>query len=111
MSTTSIKPETVVLQISSLGHIPAIKNSMFSIVKKENREWKRRCVQSFLSQLLSTIPTNEFAILTPDSLQSLTALLPADDSWRDIPEIQIRCFKCEKGQEGARIEVRKLSDS
>ncbi len=91
--------------VAGLSHIPAIKNSMFSIVDKKNRDWKRRCVKSFESQLLSSLPTTEHATQMLLSLRSWIASLPYDDSWKDMPEISIQCLKVAKGEEGARIEI------
>ena len=107
-SRTEAGPSSVVLVISGLGHIPAIKNSMFAIVKKENREWKRRCVESFKSQLFSGLPMTERAIPTPHSLRSLIALLPADDNWKCIPVIHIQCIKVKSGEEGAQITIQEI---
>lgn len=95
----------VTLEVRGLGHIPAIKNSMFAIVDKKNREWKRRCVRSFVSQLLSSTQTTEHEIQTPHSLRSLIASLPQDDSWKDIPQISIQCVKVPKGDEGANLMI------
>lgn len=99
---------SVTLNVRGLGHVPSIKNSMFAIVDKKNREWKRRCVSLFVSNLLSSIQTNEPGTLTPHSLRSLIASLPRDDSWRDIPEIQIRCVRVPKGEEGASITISEI---
>lgn len=99
---------TVKLVVKGLGHIPAIKNSMFSIVKKENREWKRRCVQNFLSQLISSLPTTESGTVTPLALQSLIASLPPDDNWQVIPSIRIEAQKVEPGEEGATIVIERI---
>jgi hypothetical protein len=102
-------PESkLTLTITGLGHIPAIKNSMFAIVKPENREWKRRCVQSFVLQLCSDSLTGESATLTQPLAQSLIASLPQDDSWRDLPEINIKCEACPRGQEGATITIESI---
>lgn len=99
---------SVTLIVRGLGHIPALKNSMYAIVDKKNREWKRRCIQLFGSQLLSGTATGEPATLTPHSLRCLTQLLPLDDGWRHIPEINIRCVQVPKGQEGAEIVIERL---
>lgn len=99
---------SVTLSIKGLGHVPAIKNSMFAIVDKKNREWKRRCVKSFVSQLISSLPMDAQGTVTPQSLQSLIALLPQDDSWKDIPVHLVTCFKVPKGDEGARVEISAL---
>ncbi len=94
--------------ITGLGHIPAIKNSMFAIVKKENREWKRRCVALIVSRLISDTQTTESGTVTPQSLHSLTQLLPRDDCWRDIPETHVFCRKVEPGEDGAEILIEEI---
>lgn len=100
------KPPAIVrLSLIGLGHVPAIKNSMFAIVNKENREWKRRAVKLFVSQLLSSIPTSEHGTVTPQSLQSLMQLLPPDDNWKCIPETHVYCRKVSPGEEGADITI------
>lgn len=100
--------DSVTLRVTGLGHIPAIKNSMYAIVEPKNREWKKRCVQLLSSQLLSSIATTEHGTVTPQCLRSLIALLPRDDSWKDIPEIHIYAKKVPKGEEGAVIEITRL---
>lgn len=101
-------PNPIRLQIKNLGHIPAIKNSMYAIVDKKNRQWKKLCVESFVSQLLSSIQTNEPGTVTPQSVLSLMQSLPADDSWKNIPEHSVRCIKVAKGEEGAEILIEEI---
>lgn len=96
------------LVVRGLGHVPAIKNSMFSIVDPKNREWKRRCVQSFVSQLLSSIPTSEQETPMPHFLRCLIASLPHDDNWKVVSEIQIQCQEVPPGDEGAEITIYRL---
>lgn len=81
---------------------------MYAIVKKGKREWKKRCVINFISQLLSNIPTNERATLTPPFLRSLIASLPRDDNWKIIPVITVTAVKVPKGEEGAEILITKI---
>ena len=92
-----------------MGHIPAIKNSMFSIVQKENREWKRRCVKLFVSQLRSVLQTYEPVTQMQLSAPSLIASLPPDDNWKVIPEIIVKSQKVQPGDEGASIEIVSLT--
>ena len=99
---------SVTLKVKGLGHIPAIKNSMYSIVDKKNREWKKRCVRSFVYQLLSISPTFGHVIQTQQFLQSLIASLPQDDSWKDIPNLDVTSIKVPKGEEGAEIIITRL---
>lgn len=105
----STNPNGVLLKVAGLGHIPALKNSMFSIVDKEKREWKRRCVQSFVSQLLSAMPTGAPETWTPDSQPFWTALLKQsakfDDNWKVIREIGMSGHECAPGEEGAELHL------
>lgn len=96
------------LKIRGLGHVPAIKNSMFSIVKKENREWKRQCVRSIVSQLLSECPISGDVTLMQDFLRSRIASLPPDDNWKIISSVALEVILCQKGDEGADIEIIRL---
>lgn len=98
----------VTLVVRDLGHVPAIKNSMFSIVDKKNRAWKRRCVQSFVWQFYSGTATNERVTLTLPCPPSWIASLPQDDNWKILPEIMVRSVKVPKGQEGALVEITPL---
>lgn len=103
-----MKSERVTLNIKGLGHVPSIKNSMFSIVDKKNRDWKRRAVNLFVSQLFSSLPTGASGTVTPQSLQSLIASLPHDDCWEAIPETYVFCRKVGKGEEGATIIIEEI---
>jgi len=100
--------QTIRLDVSGLGHIPAIKNSFHAIVAPKNRLWKRRCVGSFVSQLLSGTATGASGTPTPVSPRCLIALLPQDDSWRDLPQITIRCAQVPPGQEGATLFIEEI---
>ncbi len=98
----------VKLEIRNQGHIPAIKNSFHAIVKPENRQWKKRCVESFAQQLLYGTAITEFGTPMRLSPQSLIAWLPHDDRWQAIPETHVFCEKCEPGEEGATILIERL---
>src|SRR5580698_913306 len=89
------------LTIRGLGHVVSLKNSFYNIVTPEKREWKRRCVRSFLFQLSSSIPTTATGTPTARLPQSSTPSLPRNDTWKDIPIISIICVKVPPGQEGA----------
>lgn len=101
-------PNSWTLEVKGLGHIPALKNSMYAIVDKEKRLWKKKCVQLFASQLFSALKTTESGILTPQFLRSLIHSLPYDDSWKDIPELHVTCQKVPKGQAGALITIERI---
>lgn len=99
------------LLVRSLGHVPALKNSMFAIVKKENREWKKKCVNDFVFQLLSGTATVEQGTQTLPLPPCTTASLPQDDSWRDIPETHVYCEGVAHGEEGADILIVEIKDT
>ena len=116
------KPPPLVLTIS--GNIPSFKNhkvivartpqgkpleTPFLITRKDIAEKAERIVDDLCLQLLSAFQTSDGKTLTGASLRSAIALsMPADDSWRDIPIIQVRGELCEKGQEGATVTITRL---
>jgi len=95
----------ICLEVFTMGHTPSIKNSMYAIVDKKNREWKRRCVKGFVLQLISLFQTSGTATLTPEQAQSLIASLPPDDNWKVISELHVTCRKVKRGDEGAVITI------
>jgi hypothetical protein len=110
MPATPLKPAIrICLEIRGLGHVPALKNSMYSIVNKENRDWKRRCVQLIVSQLLSAMQTGGCATPMPPSLPSLIASLPPDDNWKVLRGgVHLLPIKVRPGEEGADILIEPL---
>jgi hypothetical protein len=102
---------SLVLEVRGLGHVPSLKNSMFAIVKKENREWKRRCVHAFALQLSSSFRINGAATPITPSPRSLIAWLPRDDTWKDIPEYSVKSILVPPGEEGAEIKIELLEES
>lgn len=100
---------SVKLVVRGIGHVPSIKNSFHSIVDPKNREWKRRCVALFVSQLFCAMPMEEFETWTLDSQPFWTALLKQspefDDNWKVINQIVLSGVKVEKGQEGLEITI------
>lgn len=107
-SQTVVSVGPVNLSLRGLGHVPSLKNSFHSIIKPENREWKRRAVKSLESQLLSALPTGASATVMQHSLRSLIASLPPDDNWKVISEIRITAQKVAPGEEGADITITPL---
>ena len=95
----------VTLQIRGLGHVPAVKNSFYRIVDSETREWKRRCIESFISQLLSGTATTGSVTPMPLCPRSLIASLPHDDRWQICPSIRLESVKVAPGLEGAEIVI------
>ncbi len=100
----------IVVTLKKLGHIPSIKNSMFRIVDPAIRDWKRRAVQHIASQLFFCCQTNEDGTPTTDSLQSLIASLPQDDSFKFIEEIRVLQKQVSPGEEGALIIIEKVDE-
>ena len=95
----------VKLEVKNLGHVPALKNSMYAIVDPKHRDWKRRCVASFVSQLISACQTTGGETLTTQRVLSLTQSLPPDDAWQHIPVIILTAKKVKRGEEGAEILI------
>ena len=98
----------IILEVKGRGHVPALKNSMYAVVNKNNRQWKKECVNSFVCQLLSASPTSGRVTLTMQQLSSLIASLPPDDNWKVIAELRIRAEKVLPGQEGALLTIEQL---
>lgn len=96
------------LEVLNHGHVPAMKNAMFAIVDKGKRSWKHQCVQDFVFQLISGLATGGNATLTTAQLLYLTQRFPRDDNWQNIPELNVRGSRCEKGKEGATIIIEEI---
>lgn len=103
--------KVVVLEVSGLGPVPAMKNNKMIargrlITNPKRQEWMSRCISLFVSQFISASRTTGDATWTGQRQRSSIALsLPADDCWTWIQELRIRASKCQKGEEGATIRV------
>jgi len=101
--------QSLVLHVRNLGHVPSFKNGrQLFLTSKRNREWMKRCTDSFVSQLLSKCQTADEGTLTAVSLRSSIVSLPADDNWKIIPQIVLTSEKVIDGEEGATIEITPL---
>lgn len=78
------------------------------ITDPKKQEWMKRCIDNFVSQLFCMSRITEGVMQTAPSLPSLTASLPPDDNWKDIPVICITVEKVAKGSEGATIVIEQI---
>ena len=119
------KPQTalgrtrVVLQIKGLGPVPSLKNHKRSVMQKNGKakpitdpavkDWMRKAIMSFVSQLLWASVTAEGETRTGASLRSwIASSVPVDDCWTCMPQMIIECELCEPGQEGATITIDRI---
>lgn len=69
-------------------------------------------IQSFVLQLRSFIRTNAVVMETAQLAHYLTVYAQQfDDSRQWIPEIQIKAVDCDKGNEGAIVELSIISET
>jgi hypothetical protein len=72
----------------------------------EHKEWMRKTVLDFASQLLTASQIDESTTSMDARRRSLIASLPHDDTWTAIPEQISRGRLCEPGEEpGAEILI------
>lgn len=106
-------------------HIPSKKNSKmlitktphgkllekpFLITKPEYQEWTEKAVQHLELQLLSACATGSGEIQQVRSKQfAILSRLPADDSVNDLTEGSWKVELVKPGDEGALIEITRLS--
>lgn len=102
------------LHVQGLGPVPNFKNSKMVVrgiprTKPEYQKWMKRCVDSLVSQFVSIIQTADDGTFTEQQKRSLIVwLLPEDDCWTCIPQENFLAMLNPKGEEGARISIRKL---
>lgn len=115
--------KSLVIEIRGIGHVPSFKTGKKAtwsrnaqgriiaqpVTKREHRAWMKQCVSSIVSELFSVLPTIGAAIQTGVQARSLIALLPPDDNWRVIPDLQVTSEKVEKGQEGFLIIIDRIN--
>lgn len=109
----SSKPTALTLVVKGRGHVPSFKNGKMLargrlITSPKKQEWMNKCIASFQSQFVSLSPTIVGATLTESLARFLTASLPPDDCWQNVPELHLSVEKVEKGNEGATITIEPL---
>lgn len=106
--------QPIKLQIQGLEHVPSFKNSKMLtrgklITKPERQKWMKQAIQQLQFQLRSLSATIDTETQMEPYRQFLTALLEHsmgfDDSVQWVKEIRIRVQQCDKGKEGAEIEI------
>lgn len=110
----------IVLEIKGLGHVPAFKNKKRSILdsntglqrtltEPKTKQWMERCIQSFVSQLLSaTQTTGDGTTPGRTKLSVIVLSLPLDDSRQWIPDTVLTTKEVPKGEEGATITIERI---
>lgn len=108
MNTSSVK-------LSVKGkHIPSFKNRKRLmrgriVTDPKVQQQMEAIIQSFVSQLLCCTRTiGEETLMEQSPLCSIVSLLPEDDSRQWIPEQSAKAIDCDKGGEGAIVEITML---
>lgn len=101
---------TATLRVRGLGHVPSFKNCKRVMNRKlvtdpKIKRWMNRCIQGFVSQLLSPTVTGADVTQTEQQLRSLIASLPPDDCWTQIRSLLVYAVEVPKGYEGATITI------
>src|SRR6267378_8098761 len=80
------------LSVKSLGHVPSFKNGKrLFLTSKKNAAWMKACTASFVSQCISKCQTAGGATSMADLRRFLTASLPLDDNWLNVPILIVTC--------------------
>ncbi len=75
----------------------------------EHKEWMRKTVLDFASQLISSFPTSGSGTSMDACRRSLIASLPRDDTWTQIPEQFVKGRLAYPGEEsGATITIERI---
>lgn len=74
----------------------------------EHKEWMKKTVLNFASQLRSAFQITESTTRMDATLRSLIASLPADDCWTALPETVLKSELCHPGEEGATILIERI---
>ncbi len=108
-SPTEAGQSSLLLQVQGLGHTPSFKNGKrLFLTSKKNAQWMKACTASFVSQCISKCQTAGGAISTEDLRRFLTASLPLDDNWLNVPILIVTSEEVEPGEEGATVEIAPL---
>lgn len=78
------------------------------ITNPKRQQWMDQCVKAFVSQLNCSTAIGGGATLMEPQQRSLTASLPQDDCWSEIPELHVMARLVPKGDEGAIVSIERL---
>ena len=106
---TALGTAQVKLEVKGLGHCPSFKNGKrLFVTNKKNAQWMKACTVSFVSQCISKCQTEGGAISMEDLRRFLTASLPLDENWLNVPTVILTSEAVEPGEEGATITITPL---
>lgn len=80
------------------------------LIAPHHKKWMEQATRLIESQLRSALQITNEKIQTVASARSwIASMVPLDDSWRWCPEISVRSELCAPGDEGAVIEITRIS--
>lgn len=105
--------------VVGIGAVPSFKNTKkivrnrktgasFLITDPKKKKWMDQCIALFVHQLSCASLTRGGATSTDALPRFLTASLPQDDCWQNVPELHVSVEKVEKGNEGCEILIEPL---
>jgi hypothetical protein len=105
------------LKVFGHGHIKGLKNNKLIakgrlITNKDAWQQQKLIVQDLESQLLSAfqISENETSI-TRGQLLEIVSLVPCDDCWTDIGDLNLIWNKVPKGKEGVWLYIERVDEN
>jgi hypothetical protein len=114
MITDECKSGVIRLDVRGIGDVPAMKNNKMItrgklITNPKRQKWMEHCIQLIESQLLFAMQTDASGTLTAQQVRSwIASNMPASDSRQWVPKLNVDSSDCDKGEEGATIEIEKL---
>lgn len=79
------------------------------LTKPEHAKWMDLAIRNIECQLRSAFQITDERIRTAASPRSwIASLMPLDDSWAWVPELNVRSELCAPGDEGATITITRL---
>lgn len=107
-------PKKLILVVENIGPVVAMKNSKMIargrlITDPRKQKWMQQCIESFVLQCCLGLAITDAGISTVPLAPSWTAsLLPEDDCWQQIQQLNLSAEKCDKGKEGAIIIIERI---
>lgn len=121
----NLSSTSTTLRLEIKGIVPSFKNNKMLVTRSPQGKPLRRALlitkpeyqkameaitKSLELQLLSAFQTACGGTLTGPLKRLLTVLsVPADDCWTIMPDTTIKAELCEPGQEGATIEITRIT--